>query len=407
MSCNNTLPIPEGLLKDMMDNILENSYVKQESFALSASLATLATIVGRTMQFQGIAPNLYVLNVAPSGSGKDAPQKKVKEFLVDANATKFIGTGSYTSDSGITDRLQLKPSVLDIVDEAGEELLKLNTSKTEYGSKMAAILAELYTSSTSTFLGRALKDGNVGRVDRPNLNILASTTPTGFAQGVNRASIEKGLLGRFFVFIGEYSSNAQRIKKHTRGGAKILNTIRHWANFKPPESSEEIGSVTQSYLNVESTEEAEDALNKVFNHLDDIRVNTNANDILLPVIARLYQQMLKITLLHAVSRAYDNIPIVDAQDVEFAYHLVMFAFSNYSKLLDENFSENYQEKLVKQVYKIITDHGKLFFSDLVRLTKGLNKNQRNGIIDTLEEAKLIIRDIDRSRNEQYFIAIKE
>lgn len=405
MGCNK-LPQPQGLLKKMMDNILDNSYIKQPSFALSASLALLATVVGRKLQFQGIAPNLYILNIASSGGGKDMPQKKVKEFLVDSGNSRMVGTGSYTSDAGLTDRFNLNKSILDIVDEAGEELIKLSTSKSEYGSKMAAILTELYTSSTSKFLGRALKDGNVGEVDRPNLNILASTTPTGFAQGVTRSSIEKGLLGRFFVFVGDHNKPAQRIHKHTHLDAQTIASLQFWGNYKPPETSEKLGNINQEYLNIESTEEAEVALDKVFEEFDNLRRSTLTDNILLPVIARLYQQTLKIALLHAVSRAESNIPTVDYDDVVFAYHLVKYAFDDYAKLLDTTFAENKQEKVLKEVLRIIENNKKMYHSDLVCATKGLQNNQRDGIIKTLEEGRLIFKQFDTHVQEPIYY-IKE
>lgn len=56
---------------------------------------------------------------------------------------------------------------------------------------MADILAELYTTSNSIFLGRMTAGGHKGRQVRPNVNLLCSTTPTGFQQGVSTTAIEK------------------------------------------------------------------------------------------------------------------------------------------------------------------------------------------------------------------------
>ena len=64
------LPKPEGVLAAIMTYILKNSYIEQPAFAFSAALSLVATLSGRKFEFEGVAPNLYLLNVAPSGSGK-------------------------------------------------------------------------------------------------------------------------------------------------------------------------------------------------------------------------------------------------------------------------------------------------------------------------------------------------
>ena len=68
-----TLPEPTGLVKDLQKHILACSFVKQPALALSASLGLIATLICRKLTFVNNAPNLYLLNVAPSGAGKDAP----------------------------------------------------------------------------------------------------------------------------------------------------------------------------------------------------------------------------------------------------------------------------------------------------------------------------------------------
>ena len=43
-------------------------------------------------------------------------------------------------------------------------------------------------------------------------------------------------------------------------------------------------------------------LQHAFEYFDDLRINSDGNDVMLPIISRLYQQMLKVTMIHAISR---------------------------------------------------------------------------------------------------------
>ena len=120
------------------------------------------------------------------------------------------------------DGLPESPVRLDIIDEAGGMLKSVNRGGATYNAKMADILAELYTTSTSIFLGRQTSEGNKGRALRPNVNLLCSTTPTGLSEGVTVSAIEKGLMGRFLIFIGDGDKKARRVEQPTRLPHSIL-----------------------------------------------------------------------------------------------------------------------------------------------------------------------------------------
>ena len=102
----------------------------------------------------------------------------------------------------------------------------------DYNRKMADILCELYTSSNSKYLGRATAEGTKGSCYRPNVSILASTTPTGFSESVSKAAIEKGLLGRFLFFLGDGSSKSERLREFPELPNKAQDVLRFWAGFR-------------------------------------------------------------------------------------------------------------------------------------------------------------------------------
>lgn len=396
-----TLPEPQGLLKKLKDNILNNAFIKQDEFAYSGALIALSTLIGRKLQFQGSTSNLYLLNVAPSGSGKNIPQEKIKEWYVNSRLDRYLGGGDYVSDASLMDNLSTNPSRIDILDEAGEILKTFNKGKAEYNGKMAAILAELYTSSTSKYLGRTTSEGRKGECYRPNVNILGSTTPTGFSEGVDRASLEKGLLGRFLIFKGSSDKPSQRVKNRSQLDAESLNTLSFWGNFKPTSENEEINGIAQNYEEIQADDKANSRLDEIFEEFDNLRRNVATTEPMLPVICRLYQQMVKLVMIHAVSRCGSTIPVVSVEDVEFGYQSILYIYENIRKIIGENIYDNNVDRLQKKVLKIIQDNNGLTKTQLNRLTTGLTKQQRDGILSSLIEADRVAVDV-RGQAQYYF-----
>ena len=391
------LPIVRGgVLGAIQDYILKNSFIKQPAFALSASLTVLSTLIGRKFEFEGVSSNLYILNVAASGAGKDAPQQRVKDILIKINASHLLGAGDYVSDASLMDSLPNKPVRLDIIDEAGGLLRSVNNGGATFNNKMADILAELYTCSTSKFLGRATAEGVKGECIRPNVNLLCSTTPAGFSEGVSYQSIEKGLMGRFLIFLGESDKKAERVKKFSSLDDETLDKLRYLAAFKPPSSNTDIANISQEFITLESTEGASEELDIAFDKYDEIRINSKSSDPLLPIISRLYQQLLKIAMIHAISKIKQNeIPSIDVYDVRFAQSVIEYYFVNIQNLLENDiFRSKSEENLIKML-KIVKSYGTLGVTrrDLYRKTRHIPRKERHEIVESLIETENIVVDI--------------
>jgi len=386
------LPPAQGVLGKIQSNILDCSWIKQENFAFSASLILMATLISRKVTFQGMSPNLYVLNIAPSGSGKDAPQKKVQEYLVDINAESLLGAGDYVSDASLMDGLANKPVRLDIMDEAGGILRSVNSGKSEYNSKMADVLAELYTSSNSKYLGRATAEGTKGACYRPNVSILASTTPTGFQEGVSLRAIEKGLLGRFLIFYGDSEGRATRLKRLPHLDTETLNRLRFWRAYEPKENKNYIiNGIPQMVEELSATKEAEEKLDAVFEEFDNLRRTTEHSNPVLPIVARLYQQMVKIAMIHCCSRAEYKVEPINITDVEFAYLTIKNYYVTIQDVIEKHIFNNSNEKNKLKILNVIKEGEYVDKRTLYNATRELNKRERDSILDELVELGFIDR----------------
>ena len=380
------LPHAKGVLASLTSNILANSYVPQPDFAFSASLILLGTLISRKFTFQGVTSNLYVLNIAPSGSGKDMPQQKVKEFLVDIGGERLLGAGDYVSDASLMDSLAIRPVRLDIMDEAGGILKTVNSGRQDYNGKMADILAELYTSSNSRYLGRATAEGTKGACNRPSVSILASTTPTGFSEGISLKAIEKGLMGRFLTFMGDGDTKAQRVKSKITLDEGTKSILRWFNSYKPDEGKDTIAGIEQVYHEIASTDKANKRLDEIFEEFDSKRITEKNNHAMLPIIARLYQQMLKIIMIHAASRVIaGELPVVDIDDVNFGYKTMLYYYDTVKEIVRDHIHDGKVDATAKKFINHIRTSSPITKSELTRTTRWLDKRTRDNLLSELSE----------------------
>jgi hypothetical protein len=409
-SVSEIMSLAPTVLKTLHTNLLENSWVKQPDLALGALLTLIATLTSRKIVFQGLSPNLYVLNISPSGSGKDKPQSYVKEILINMRADSLLGSGDYVSDASLMDGLANKPVRMDILDEAGGILRSVNSGKAEYNGKMADVLAELYTSSHTKYLGRSTAEGNKGACYRPNVNILASTTPTGFSEGVSRKAIEKGLMGRFLIFLGDTEAKSQRLKSFPKVPSFVSRQLEWWYGMNPTDfitedtDTIELGGIKQNYVELKATKAAEDQLDSIFTNLDQLRRETSPNDPKLPIVARLYQQMVKLIIISASCRTIQDIPVIQKEDVDFGYELIMYYYNTIQDIIDSYIFENKtQMNSQKLINTIKMNGGFMTKEELYRSTRTLTLKERENIIEDLLAGGLINRDLESVDGNQTIV----
>jgi hypothetical protein len=378
----------ESVLKIILDNMNANSWVKQPELAFGAILALGATLCSRKFMFQGMSTNLYIVNIAGSGMGKDFGLQWAKNMLVNLN-DNLLGAGDMASDAGITDSLPGRPVQLYPMDEIGGILKTITSGKAEYNSKMADILTELYTSSTSRYLGRALSEGVKGSVDRPHLNILGATTPTGFRQGVSKSALDKGLLGRFLVFFGDSDVPSTRIKSTKPLPVDIMNQLQWLATYTPQEGTNSIQNRQQYFTELTATDAADQMLDDIFYKLDKKRLEMQNSNIS-PIAARLYQQMIKLVIIHACLNSNRQVPIINVSDVDFGYNVIMAFLESFKAEVDNLIHDSPLEQQKTTILQVIRDSGGVISqSALIKKTPGMGNKFREALIDDLTKSDQI------------------
>jgi hypothetical protein len=125
-----------------------------------------------------------------------------------------------------------------------------------------------------------------------------------------------------------------------------------------------------------------------------MRIEADKEDVMLPIISRLYQQMIKICILSAVSRRGRD-ALIDIEDVEFGYNLVLYYFDNMKEKIESLVYTNQNERVYTEVLKYIPLKGGEGISKqkLALKTRALGKKKRDEILTELEENGEIFKDL--------------
>lgn len=390
----NVLPTPTGTLKQMVDYIISRSYVEQPALSLASALVTLGTLISRKIVFQGVTPNLYILNIAESGSGKDSVQQAAKTLLKSAKMSSLIGASQYPSEASIIAFLSQQPVRLDIIDEASSFLKAASSGGAPYQSGIGDTLCELYTSANEHYLGKVLAaEGGkrIGQCYRPHLNILCSTTFRGISEGISHSTLEKGLFARFLTFFGEDSKPAKRIRNAVFIPVELEKRLEYWGSWQNPKATGNIVE-NQPPFDMGIDKEADELLDTYFYQLDDLKCNTTNDIVSKPVIARLYQQMLKIVLISAVSNAKEGeLPRVRAIDVEFGHNMIMYFYSQIHEFIDNTLHDNDRGKNINKILYAIKKSGinGINSIELLKQSKAIRPQERDEIMKFLFQTQQI------------------
>lgn len=390
--------LADSAIKTIFETINKNSWVQQPEMALGAALAIIATLGCRKFTFQGLAPNLYICNISESGSGKNASLDFTRRLFTDLKCQYLLGAGDYVSNASLVDSLPLRQVRLDVMDEVGGKLKTMTSGKTEYADKIGDILAELYTSSNSFYMGRALAGQNGvplirGATDKPCVNILSATTPTGFREGVTKDAIAKGLLGRFLFFFGDPTNKSTRVKDVTPLPERAFAHLEKLSKFNFSKNIQNaLSNKPNEICELEATEEADILLDKIFQEFDGLRLS-KMGKAEAPIAARLYQQMIKLVIIHSLARPFGDVPIIGVQDVQFGYSMIMTYYAELEGIISTYIFNSKLEKDRYEVFNVIKQYGKVRAYTLVRETPQFSNRIREGLIEELLAAEMIGHDM--------------
>ena len=195
-----------GLIDEIIAYSMRVSKYPSRTLSFCGALALVAHLAGR--KFVGVndaRPNLYIVALAGSGSGKEFP-RSVNKCLAERVDMLASLSDNFASGPGIAGRLRRTPTLLYQVDEFHHLLASISgvSSKRDPTAELIwKTLLEVFSASNSIYLGRdkAADEGDESKkIYYPSLSLFATGIPLEFYKAMSYSALTDGGLARFLVF---------------------------------------------------------------------------------------------------------------------------------------------------------------------------------------------------------------
>lgn len=326
-----------GFVSEVMDLTLATAPYPNEKLAFAGALALQAYLAHRKVRDRSdIRPNLYLLALARSGSGKEHP-RKVNKLITDAAGVFGGVVDNVSSAQGLEDALEACNSMLFMLDEADALVRAMAGSKDQRALELHRALLTLYSASSSPYRMRARAGDPPKTIKSPHLTLLGTAIPKHFFEALTERMLTNGLVGRMLVI----DSTAPRVGQEGRiveVPERILEAAKWWGAFHAP--SNNMGAVVSGDpavkvvpVEVPSSHEAEEIYRAFRAEADGTYAATEGDEEAeggRTVQARAYQTARKLGLLYAVSESRERPRI----GTEAALWATGFARQQADRLLD-------------------------------------------------------------------------
>lgn len=203
----NSLPPPPGLIGEIATYVYTAATRPVPEVAIAAALTLIAGLVGRHYNISGTGLNLYMILLAPTGSGKEGASSGINSLIHSIRQIvpcidQFVGPGDFASGQGLIKTLADRPSIYSLVGEFGIRMQQLASPRASSAEKMLQrALLNLFSKSgwhqSESGLAYSDRDKNTPTLFAPALSILGDSTPETYFAALDENLVMSGLLPRF------------------------------------------------------------------------------------------------------------------------------------------------------------------------------------------------------------------
>lgn len=340
-------------IKTICDWIVNSARYPQPLITLGAVLSTLGFLMGRSFRYKGIRGNIYNINLARTGHGKEHIISCVRGL---ANYAKSPQSAMWTSDSAIMEKLnETAGSCFYIIDEMHSVMRSLsNKSSASREGAATSTLLRAYTSRRLEGLDYAnRKERATIVIENPFVSIAGFSTPEPFFDAVGSAEAFNGFVGRLTVFEGA-KVLPERNKNHNPEAdlniphdilqmVDLINTNK--SRIQHPDGSFSYADTTE----VSATPEAEALLEQMNDEIDEKRRHFDKEDSQMSnVIARIFEMMKKYALIASRGKCIEVEHIKWAKAVaDYNVGIMLTASANISDTRFDRMKNKFIEFLIK------------------------------------------------------------
>ena len=315
-----------GFIRMVCDFTLAHAPYPNLGLAFCGAMALQSYLCARKVRTTGdLRPNIYLLALASSGTGKDFPRKVNSRVLFEIGRISALGD-KFASGEGIQDALVRSNAMLFQNDEMDGVLRQINLDRENKRESIPNILLTLYTSASDVYPIRVKANQKEAiHIDQPHLTLFGTATPQYFYESLSQRMLANGLFARMMIVdIGK------RGRGQVPGTARdlpdsILQTARWWDEFCPGQRKKgNLYEVHPEPRVVPFTPEAEQAV-KHLQHMgeDEYDQADAANDeIGKAAWARTCENAKKLALIYACSEKHKS-PVITLPAIEWATTFAM------------------------------------------------------------------------------------
>ncbi len=362
-------PIPEhmfdipGLIQQVMDFTLTNAPYPNVGLAFSGALALQSYLSGRKVRTPGdLRPNIYLLALASSGTGKDFPRKVNSRVLFEIGHVSALGD-KFASGEGIQDALLRSNAMLFQNDEMDGVLRQINFDKENKRESIPTILLTLYTSANDVYPVRVkASQKDAQHIDQPHLTLFGTATPQYFYESLSQRMLTNGLFARMMIIDIGTRGHGQTPGSPRDIPEPILNIARWWSEFSPGRrgAGGNLYAIHPEPLAVPFEADATEAIESLQQKTDsNWRIADTRNDeVARTAWSRTCENAKKLALLYACSENHEN-PMITLYAVEWASKFALHQTQRQLFLAQSYVAENpFHSECLKLIRKLRNAPGK-------------------------------------------------
>jgi len=319
-------PIPEhlfqvpGFVAQVMDFTLANAPYPNIGLAFCGAMALQSYLCSRKVCDSGdLRPNIYLLALASSGTGKDFPRKVNSRVLFEIGHVGALGD-KFASGEGIQDALVRVNAMLFQNDEMDGVLRQINLDRENRRESIPNILLTLYTSANDVYPIR-VKAGQkeAAHIDQPHLTLFGTATPQYFYESLSQRMLTNGFFARLIIVDIGKRSEGQAPGSARYLPERVIQTARWWAEFQPGTRRANLLEVHPEPRVVPCTPDAGEAITALQRktELEYDQAHARNDEVARVAWSRTHENAKKLALIYACSVSYED-PVIDLAAIEWA-----------------------------------------------------------------------------------------
>jgi len=373
------LEVP-GFISAVMEYNHKTAHRWQPILALSGAIVLQAVLAARKVRDErGNRTNLYVVNLAGSGAGKEHARTVNKNVLEQGRCDTLIGPEDLASDAGLVSAVALSPAILLQLDEFGRWLRTIgDPRRNPHQFATVSTLMKLYSSAGGVFRSKGYADPTRNQIiEQPCVSLLATTAPEHFRQALTPESVGDGFLARLMVF------EATELPPRTWSQAadppeSVMEHVRWWTQFMQGAWH---GGFAPSPTLVPATEEAIGIFNELAARAED-RIRADGEEER-AIWARAEEKASRLALVYACSRDTHNLEI-DKDAATWACELSTYLTTRMLSMIRDHVAHGEFDARQKLILRRAREKGgSISKSELCRITQHINTRERQELVDNL------------------------